>query len=127
MNVDRTLVRYFEYFWLRFMINIFSEFIHIEAVARRCSLKNVVLKISQNSLENTCVAISFLIKVQARPATLLKKRLQNRCFPVNFVKYLRTLLLQNTSGGCFSSKKVLSVSSYVRPWSCQLRSQSFRN
>ena len=25
-----------------------------------------------------------------RPATLLKKRLWNRCFPVNFVKFLRT-------------------------------------
>ena len=25
-----------------------------------------------------------------RPATLLKKRLQHRCFPVNFAKFLRT-------------------------------------
>ena len=32
-----------------------------------------------------------------RPATLLKKRLQQRCFPVNFVKFLRTPFLQNTS------------------------------
>ena len=27
-----------------------------------------------------------------RPATLLKKRLWHRCFPVNFVKFLRTPL-----------------------------------
>ena len=27
-----------------------------------------------------------------RPATLLKKRLRHRCFPVNFVKFLRTPL-----------------------------------
>ena len=33
-----------------------------------------------------------------RPATLLKKRLWYRCFPVNFVKFLRTPFLQNTSG-----------------------------
>ena len=33
----------------------------------------------------------FLIKLQAwRPATLLKKRLQYRCFPVNIPKFLRT-------------------------------------
>ena len=32
-----------------------------------------------------------------RPATLLKKRLWHRCFPVNFVNFLRTFLLQNTS------------------------------
>ena len=38
---------------------------------------------SQNSQENTCARVSFLI-------TLLKKRLWQRCFPVNFVKYLRT-------------------------------------
>ena len=34
-----------------------------------------------------------------RPATLLKKRLWHRCFPVNFAKFLRTPILQNTSGG----------------------------
>ena len=33
-----------------------------------------------------------------RPATLLKKRLWHRRFPVNFVKFLRTPFLQNTSG-----------------------------
>ena len=30
-------------------------------------------------------------------ATLLKKRLWHRCFPVNFVKFLTTTFLQNTS------------------------------
>ena len=38
---------------------------------------------------------------QARPATLLKKRLWHRCFSVNFVEFLRTPFLWNTSGGCF--------------------------
>ena len=37
----------------------------------------------------------FLIKLQAwRPATLLK-RLQHKCFPVKFAKFLRTPILQN--------------------------------
>ena len=31
-------------------------------------------------------------------ATLLKKRIWHRCFPVNFVKFLRIPFLQNTSG-----------------------------
>ena len=35
-----------------------------EAVARRCSVKKVFLEISQNSLENTCVRVSFLAKLQ---------------------------------------------------------------
>ena len=39
---------------------------------RRCSLKKVYLKIWQNSQENTCARVSFLIKLQ-EPAILLKK------------------------------------------------------
>ena len=57
----------------------------------------MLLEILENSQKNTCARVSFLIKLQAEPATLLKKRLWNRCFPVNFVKFLRTPFLQNTS------------------------------
>ena len=53
-------------------------------------MKKVFLEISQNSQENTCARASFLIKLQALPETLLKKRLWRRCFPVNFAKFLRT-------------------------------------
>ena len=35
------------------------------------------------------------------PATLLKKKLWRSCFPANFVKFLRTQFLQNTSGELF--------------------------
>ena len=61
-----------------------------EAVAQTCSVKKLFLEISQNSQENTFARVSFLIKLQAPPATLLKKRLWHRCFPVNFAKFLRT-------------------------------------
>ena len=57
--------------------------------------KKVFLEISQNSQESTCARDSFLIKLQA---TLLKKSLWHRSFPVNFAKFLRTAFLQNTSG-----------------------------
>ena len=67
---------------------------NLEAVVRRCSVKKLFLEISQNSQENTCVRVSFLIKLQATPATLLKKRLWQRCFPVNFAKFLRTPFLK---------------------------------
>ena len=65
----------------------------LEAVVQWFSVKKVFLEISQNSQENTCARVSFLIKLQVsglRPATLLKMRHWNRCFPVNFVKFLRT-------------------------------------
>ena len=52
----------------------------LEAVVRRCPVKKLFLRISQNSQENTCARVSFLIK----------KRLRHRCFPVNFAKFPRT-------------------------------------
>ena len=36
-----------------------------EAVAQRCSVKEMFLEISQNSQENTCARVSLLIKFQA--------------------------------------------------------------
>ena len=51
----------------------------MEAVVQRCSVKEVFLEISQTSHENTCIRVSFL-----------KKSLWDRCFPVSFVKFLRT-------------------------------------
>ena len=65
---------------------------------RRCSVKKGVLRnFLENSQESTCARASFLIKLQA-PATLLKKKLWHRCFPVNFAKFLRTPFSQSTSG-----------------------------
>ena len=56
------------------------------------------------------VAIAFGIshlrcsmKKDLRPATLLKKGLWHRCFPVNFANFLRTPFLQNTSGRLLQS------------------------
>ena len=40
----------------------------------------------------------FFKTSRTQPATLLKKRHWHRCFPVNFVKFLRIPFLQNTSG-----------------------------
>ena len=62
-----------------------------EAVLQKCSVKKVFLEISEHSQENTCARVSFFNKVAGlKPATLLKKRLWHRCFPMNAVKFLRT-------------------------------------
>ena len=37
----------------------------VEEVSQLCSVKKVFLKISQNSQENNCARVSFLIKLQA--------------------------------------------------------------
>ena len=52
-----------------FKVSIIQLAIHSllvkKAVVQRCSVKKVFLEISQNSQENTCVRVSFLIKLQA--------------------------------------------------------------
>ena len=55
-----------------------------EAVVWRCYVKKVFLEISQNSQENNYAKVSFLIQLQAS---------RHRCFPANFVKFLRTPFL----------------------------------
>ena len=37
----------------------------LEAIVPRCSVKKVLIEILQNLQENTCVRVSFLIKLQA--------------------------------------------------------------
>ena len=41
--------------------------------------------------KHLCHSLFFNKVAGLRPATLFKKRLWHRCFPVNFVKFLRTL------------------------------------
>ena len=77
------------YFHKKVLSQIFKIVANAEAVGQRCFVNKVVLQISGNAQERTC------------HRGLLKKRLQHRCFPVNFEKFLRTTFLYKTSGGCF--------------------------
>ena len=62
-----------------------------EAVAWRCSIKKGVLKkFTKFTGKQLCRGL-FLNKIAAfKPATLLKKRLRHRCFPLDFAKFLGT-------------------------------------
>ena len=65
---------------------------------QRCSIKKVVLKNFPKLTGKHQRQSLFFSKVSGfRPATLLKKKLWHKCFPVNFAKFLRTPLLQSTS------------------------------
>ena len=58
---------------------------------QRCSLKKEFFKnFTKFKGKHLCWSLFFNIDSGLRPATLLKKRLQQRCFPVNFVKFSRT-------------------------------------
>ena len=58
---------------------------------QRCSMKKVVLRnFAKFTGKHLCQSFFFNKVAGLRPATSLKKRLWHRCFPVNFVKFLRT-------------------------------------
>ena len=77
---------------------------------KRSLFQNISLKRSKiypaffSNFGNSCpeVICKSVLKNFARPATLLKSRLCDKCFPVSFAKCLITPFLQNTSGGCSS-------------------------
>ena len=55
-----------------------------EAVAKRCSAKNVLWEISQNSRGNTCARVSFLIKLACN---FIKKETLAQLFSCKFCEF----------------------------------------
>ena len=53
--------------------------------------KDVLKNFPKFAVKYLCQSLLFNKVADLRPATLLKKRLYHRCFPVNFAKFLRTL------------------------------------
>ena len=52
--------------------------------------KGVLRNFAKFTGKHLCQSLFFNKVAGLRPATLLKKRLWHRCFPVNFDKFLRT-------------------------------------
>ena len=61
-------------------------------------MKGVLRNLAQFTRKHLCQSLILNKVAGHRPATLLKKRLWHRCFPVNFTKFLGTPFLQNSSG-----------------------------
>ena len=55
-----------------------------EGVVQRCSVKNLLLTISQSSQKNTSAGVSFLIKLQASIPQLHKKETSKQVFSCEF-------------------------------------------
>ena len=74
-----------------FCVNIWSSH-------RRCSIRKGIFKsFARFTGKHLCQSLLFNNIAGLRLATLLKKRLWDRCFPLNFAKILRSPILQNTS------------------------------
>ena len=58
---------------------------------RRCSVrKGVLINFAKFTGKHLCQSLFFNKVAGLRPATLFKKRLWHRCFPVNLTTFLRT-------------------------------------
>ena len=87
-------------------LNNFEHFL-FDKSHQRDSIKKMFLKISRNSQQTRVSQSLFSNKVTGLSrATLLKKRLRDRYFPVSFPKKLRTHFLQNTFVGRLWISKV---------------------
>ena len=60
--------------------------------------KPVLKSLAKFTGKHLCQSLFFNNVADLRSATLLKKRLWHRCFPVNFAIFLRRPILQSTSG-----------------------------
>ena len=100
---------------------------------QRCSVREGVLRnFTKFTGKHLCQSL-FLIKF---PCNFIKKRLWHKCFPVNFVKFLRTAFLQNTSwrlllcvisfllviSNSFQFTIILVINSSPIPYVCYLNS-----
>ena len=82
---------------------------HSEAVAQRCSVKKMFLQLLQNSQENTCARVSFLIKLQTSVRNFIKKETLALVLSCQFCEiFNNAFFLQTTSAGCFCNYYRLS-------------------
>ena len=74
--------------------------------------KNMFLKVSQNSQENTCARVSFLIKLQAWPATLLKRR-QAQMLSCEFSEIFKNIFFTESQRTTASAGTELEIEMFI--------------
>ena len=74
-------------------------------VAQRCSVKKVFLEISQNSQENTCARVSFLITLQATTCNVIKKETLTQVFFCEYCEISKNIFFYRTPPVAASGNK----------------------
>ena len=94
--LKKLIVSKFSWIWWRLAVTFCQLY---RSSHQRCSMQKGVLRnLTKLTGKHLCQTLFFNKVAGLRPATLLKKRLWHRYFPVNFAKFLRTPFLQNTCG-----------------------------
>ena len=110
INLERTFkrLRNWGIYWRLFLFG--DPVRKFRSSHQRCSIKKLLLRISQKSQENTSVGVSFHLCWS--PCNFMKRKLQRRYFPVNIADILRTIFLQNTSGRLLLEVKSENISQW---------------
>ena len=104
-----------------------TKFQDVDTIIRRCEglpflvpvlpfFKNGVVKNLANFTEKHLYWSLFLIKLQIWISATSLKRLQYRCFPVKFAKFLRAPFFTETFGGCFWISTKISLNQRWQGW-----------
>ena len=85
---------------------LFRAFMYMLEIVAQGYCKISVLKNLAKFLENICVSrsrsqIFFKICSSRCSCNIIKKRLQHRCFPVNFGKFFKTAFYSTSTNGFF--------------------------
>ena len=105
------------YYLLTFKIVLFRKYIFLrsEAAIRGVLGKKVFFEISQNSDENTCTRVSFLIKLQASGLQLIKKETLAQVFSCKFCEISKkTFFTEHLWTTASGSTDLLGVHWYLK-------------
>ena len=83
--------------WRMLLNNSYSVELHRSNHQRYSKEKGVLENFTRFTRKHMCQSLFLNKVVGLRSVTLLRKRLRHRCFPVNFVKRLKTPTLKNIS------------------------------
>ena len=75
---------------------IFNVWMGSRSSHQRCYAKKLFLKISQNSQENNCARVSFLIRLQASACSFIKKETLTEVFSCEYCKTSKNIFFNTT-------------------------------
>ena len=104
-------------FYLKFMRN-FRNLSFRSSLPEALCKKGVLRNFTKLTGKHLCQRLFFNKAAGLRPATLLKKTLWHRCFPVNFVKFLRIHRRATAS----KNHQKMPYERICLHWSCRFRS-----
>ena len=81
----------------------------LEVVPRRCSLKKLILKFTQNLRENTCATVSFSIKLQISAGNFIKKETLTRVFSCEFCEFFKNTVFRRTTTVAASEMRIRKI------------------